>query len=212
MFNPNPGPPMNSDTALAPSLDTLAAAWMAGDDRARDRLFADLHVRFSAIAKRRVQPGQDEDLVQEALHIVLRKAVELRKSENVLPWSLTILRNVIGNHYQARRWEGERMNTAENILDTVADPAAGPGGPGDLAPAIEAALEKLARRFPRCGRMFEAILRSLEQGGGSNEISQRAFDKAQKAEPGLTRGGWYTALHRCRAQLRTLMEQEDNHE
>ncbi len=159
-----------------------------------------------------MQPGQDEDLVQEALHIVLRKAVELRKTTNVLPWSLTVLRNVIGNHYQARRREGERMNTAENILDLVPDQGALPGEGSDLARAIEAALGTLARRFPRCGRMFEAILASLEQGGGANEISQRALETAQQAEPDLTRGSWYTALHRCRAQLRALMGTEDGHE
>lgn len=197
---------LENDSVL--SVDALAGAWLAGDERAETRLFEFLRVRFLAVAKRRVQPDHLEDLVQEALQIVLRKARDQRRSEQVLVWSLTILRNVIGNHYQARKREQERMATGEHILDNLADPTTGPDFLEQGNPALEAALRQLAERFPRCGRIFSAILASLEQGGGPREISQRALASVQRRIPEMTRGGFYTALHRCRSQLRALLEKE----
>lgn len=199
------------DHDSANSLDALAGAWLSGDERAEARLFEFLRVRFLAVAKRRVQPDHLEDLVQEALQIVLRKGREQRRSENVLTWSLTILRNVIGNHYQARKREQERMATGENILENMADPAIAPDRLDEIDPALEQALRELAEGFPRCGRIFAAILRSLEQGGGPREVSQRALARVQGQIPDLTRGSFYTALHRCRSQLRVLLEKEPRH-
>lgn len=191
------------------SLDELAAGWLGGDERAEALLFENLRVRFLGVAKRRVQPDHLEDLVQEALQIVLRKAVEQQRSENLLAWSLTILRNVIGNHYQARRRERERMVGGETILDNVADPAATPDRITGTGGELETALGRLAERFPRCGRIFAGIVAALESGGGPREISQRALENVQREHPEMTRGGFYTALHRCRAQLRTILESMD---
>ncbi|MEZ4388181.1 MAG: sigma factor [Candidatus Krumholzibacteriia bacterium] len=86
-----------------PSLDTLRQRALAGDPAAEAALFEDLRVRFLALAKRRVQPDHAEDVVQEALGVVLRKLPDLPPDRGLLVWSLTVLRNVIGNHYQARR-------------------------------------------------------------------------------------------------------------
>ncbi len=200
----NPVPP--SET----SLDELAAGWLAGDARAETLLFTELHVRFSAIAKRRVQQDHLEDLVQDALQIVLRKGKEQQRREKVLLWSLTILRNVIGNHYQARQREQGRMVTGEEILQHIADPATSGAGEQEmgeeLVEGLSRALRELAHRFPRCAALFDGILASVEDGGGQREISQRALAIVQRTNPDLTRGGFYTALHRCRARLRALLE------
>jgi Sigma-70 region 2 len=202
---------MNSGSIAEITLDDLAAAWLGGDSRSETLLFENLRVRFLGIAKRRVQQDHLEDLVQDALQIVLRKAREQHRAENILVWSLTILRNVIGNHYQARRRETERMVTGENILDNVADTTAGPDPLPETAAQLEQALTTLAERFPRCGQIFAGILASLENGGGQREVSQRALESVQRRTPELTRGGFYTALHRCRSQLRALLDKESNH-
>lgn len=193
------------------ALDELAARWLGGDPRSENLLFENLRVRLLAVAKRRVQPEHLEDLVQETLHIVLRKAREQRRTENVLVWSLAILRNVIGNHYQERRRESERMVSGDNILDYVADPAAGADQSPPAGRQLERALAHLAERFPRCGTIFAGILASLEQGGGPREVSQRALESIQRRSPDMTRGGFYTALHRCRAQLRAILDKESGH-
>jgi len=202
---------MNLDQAPDTTLDELAAAWLSGDERAESRLFETLRVRFLGIAKRRVQPDHLEDLVQEALQIVLRKGRQQQRTENVLIWSLTVLRNVIGNHYQARKRENERMATGENILDHLADETARPDEIPERDPGLEQALTRLAAKFPRCGKIFAAILDSLAAGGGPREVSQRALETVQRQEPGLARGSFYTALHRCRSQLRALLEKEPSH-
>lgn len=202
---------MNPAATPEISLDELAAGWLAGDSRAETLLFENLRVRFLGIAKRRVQQDNLEDLVQEALQIVLRKAREQHRTENVLVWSLTVLRNVIGNHYQARRRETERMVTGEDILDNVADATAGPDQMPETDPHLENALASLAERFPRCGKIFAGILASLELGGGPREVSQRALESIQRTTPEMTRGGFYTALHRCRSQLRAILDKESSH-
>ncbi len=202
---------MTFEQAPEIALDPLAAAWLSGDERAESKLFEFLRVRFLGIAKRRVQPDHLEDLVQEALQIVLRKGREQQRTENVLIWSLTILRNVIGNHYQARKRENERMATGEMLLDQLTDEAAPPDQFAGSDSGLEQALARLAEKYPRCGKIFAAILESLETGGGPREVSQRALAKVQRQTPDLTRGGFYTALHRCRSQLRALLEKEPGH-
>lgn len=201
---------MNPAAVPETSVDELAAGWLAGDSRAETLLFENLRVRFLGIAKQRVQQDHLEDVVQEALQIVLRKAGEQQRTENMLVWSLTVLRNVIGNHYQARRRETERMVTGEQILETLADPMARPDQIPETDSQLERALASLADRFPRCSRIFAGILASLEVGGGPHEVSQRALETMQRQTPGMTRGGFYTALHRCRSQLRAILEILEN--
>ncbi|MBU8870873.1 MAG: hypothetical protein KOO60_08455 [Gemmatimonadales bacterium] len=197
---------MNPSAIPANSLDELATGWLAGDHSAETQLFENLRVRFLGIAKRRVQQDHLEDVVQDALQIVLRKGGEQHRTENVLVWSLTILRNVIGNHYQSRRRETERMVTGETILDNLADSAEGPDQIHGAGSQLAMALADLAERFPRCGRIFAGILASQELGGGPREVSQRALEFVQREDPEMTRGGFYTALHRCRSQLRATHE------
>ena len=76
----------------------------------------------------------------------------------------------------------------------------------ETAGLLENAVAELARRSPRCGDIFRHILESHERGGGQREISQRAFETVCLEHPDLTRNTFYVALHRCRAQLRSLMD------
>ena len=198
------------------SLDHLCERSLAGDRQAEAALFQALRVRFLPIAKRRVQTDHAEDVVQETLRIVFDRYGERNQGAGILVWGLTVLRNVIGNHYQARSREKERLEFVEEY------PAAAQVDDDMLAATIGdqtreillRAIDEVARSLPRCGRIFSSLLDSLARGGSPNQVSGRALARIQKEEPDLTRGAFYTALHRCRAQLRKVMdrlEREGNH-
>ena len=199
-----------SDASDRTSLDNLRHRALAGDERATAALFEELRVRFLAIAKRRVQPDHAEDVVQEALGVVLRRYDTLPRDRNILLWSLTVLRNVIGNHYQARRRDTDRTVQVDDwrtvpAAALTADPTVDLVG-GEAAEMLQRAIGDLARRSPRCGAIFAHILDSVEMGGGPREVSQRALERVQQELPDMSRNTFYVALHRCRAQLRGLLD------
>ena len=192
----------------AASLDALCEKSLAGDSRAESALFQALRVRFLPIAKRRVQSDHVEDVVQDSLKIVFDRYGDRNQGAGILVWGLTVLRNVIGNHYQSRDRERERLDFVDEY------PAAASLNQDMLAGTVAVetrdlllqAVARLAQRTPRCGRIFRALLASLDRGGSPNQVSTRALEAAQLEEPSLSRGSYYTALHRCRAQLRQIME------
>ena len=196
----------------AVSLDRLAAAAAAGDDAARARLFTDLRERFLRIAKRRVREDALEDVVQDALRIVLERHRERRAEVPILVWSLAVLRNVIGNHYQSRYRERQRRQPVADwhrlaVPDRTADPLDELAA-GELREALERALERLAVTSARCARLFRVLLESLRGGGGGREVTARVLDVLRRDDPRLTRNAFYVMLHRCRARLRVLLERE----
>ena len=202
---------MTPDPALEVSLDALAEAWLAGDQEASSALFTELHVRFFAIAKRRVQMDHVEDVVQDVLKIVLEKYAERGTGSGILIWGLTVLRNVIGNYYQARRRDGERL---EYYADERQLPASTSLLEADLdaeeaQKRLAEAIAELAERYPRCGAIFQAILTSLEEEGSPREISTRALALVQQHDSGMKRNAFYVALHRCRGYLRDLLADQE---
>ncbi len=204
---------MNLD---AQSLDTLCARAQAGDGRAEADLFSALRVRFLQLAKRRVRTDHIEDVVQDALKIVCDRYRERKQGVGILVWSLTVLRNVIGNYYQGRETERRHMDFVAEYPRTAAsdeDPLQ-TALTADSIRLLQAAIRELAERFPRCGRIFHHLLAGLAGGGASQEVSTGTLAAMQKENPGLTRGGFYTALHRCRAHLRAIWDRrqgEPNH-
>ncbi len=194
---------VNSETQ---PLDELCSQALAGDSRAEAALFSALRVRFLQLAKRRVQTDHSEDVVQDALKIVCDRYRERKQGMGILVWSLTILRNVIGNHYQSRQRERQRMEFVEEYPSQAMETA----NPLSLAEChesqllVQKALQDLAIHQPRCGRMFAHLVASHELGGTTQEISSRALASLQKEEPTLTPGSFYTALHRCRARLKVV--------
>ena len=122
---------MTNETPPEISLDTLRFRALDGDSMAESRLFEDLRVRFTTITKRRVQSDNIEDIVQDALKIVFTKYASLDKERGMLVWSLTILRNVIGNFYQSRQRFDEKNVQVDNwqaVSDAAVDPSAMEGG------------------------------------------------------------------------------------
>jgi DNA-directed RNA polymerase specialized sigma24 family protein len=202
-------------TPEARSLDNLHQLALSGDSQAQTVLFDALRVRFLALAKRRVQTDHAEDVVQDALRIVFDRYDKIKPGPGILVWGLTVLRNVIGNHYQARARERERLDFVDELPRDAAasDDALGETMLAQTIDTLLAAISELGRRFPRCARLFEGLLQSLEIGGTPNQVSSRALELVQRDDPTLSRGTFYTALHRCRAHLRAVMDhgQEGQH-
>lgn len=184
------------------SLDRMAIRALSGDLEAETALFETLRVRFLDVAKRRVRDEDCEDLTQDALRIVHAKYGTRHEKSGILPWAFTILRNVIGNYYQKR----ERRGVDEKYRDDVfAGIATEPEAHFDTGERIVDAVMILSKKHARCGRIFRRIIESLADGGSPNEISSRAFQSTQSDEPSLTRGNYYTSLHRCRSRLREVV-------
>lgn len=204
---------MDEARSPASSLDALCDRAVAGDERAQTELFTTLRVRFLQVAKRRVHGDHLEDVVQDALKIILDKYHARTGDTGILVWSFTVLRNVIGNHYQARKRDVARTTHVEDwqsfgpaavIVDPTRDRES-----AEFTGRLEDAVAALARKSPRCGKLFANLMESFRHGGGQREVSQRALEMAQHEDPGLSRNTFYVALHRCRAQLRALLDAEE---
>jgi DNA-directed RNA polymerase specialized sigma24 family protein len=212
---PKPSKTPKTPETLKTSLDDLCRQAVAGQKRSEAALFSALRERFLTIAKFRVQRDDLEDVVQDALRIVNEKYKQRRPEHGILMWSLVVLRNVIGNYYQTKERRTRREISLEDLpgFEGTAAPeaslewviSADPGDLPEIGDRILAGLKELSQQNPRCGLMFRRILESWEFGGGAREVSQRALAMIQKDEPRLSRGGFYTALHRCRSRLREIM-------
>jgi DNA-directed RNA polymerase specialized sigma24 family protein len=196
------------------SLDLLASRAAGGDPAAESRLFLQLRERFLAIAKRRVREGDCEEVVQDALHIALAKYRGRAGTSGTLPWSLAVLRNVIGNYYQRQKARGRHEPLDDELTANGA-----PGRSGDLDPLdallaeervarVARAMERLAGERPRCGELFRRILECLAADGTPAEVSKRALARMAKVCPEATANAIYVMLHRCRARLREILREE----
>lgn len=188
------------------SLDGLAERAIAGDEPAETELFTRLGVSLRSVAKRRVREDDVEDLVQDALRIVHAKYRDRPGAAGLLPWSFAVLRNVVGNHYQARRRERREEPLDENV-------AAGPAVTSELESRerrilLARAIRELGRENPRCETFLRRIIEAFAEGGSTREISTRVWETVQGDDPRLSRGTFYVALHRCRERLRALLAVE----
>ena len=158
-----------------------------------------------------MQTDHVEDVVQDTLKIVFAKYGEREPGAGILVWGLTVLRNVIGNYYQSKQRERERLDFVEDLpaAAAVVDDMLAGCEHQELRQTLLEAIGELAERFPRCGKIFHSLLASLEIGGTPNQISGRALQTIQKENPQMTRGSFYTALHRCRASLREILIRKD---
>lgn len=201
------------DPLAGASLDDQRLQALAGDLAAESALFDALRVRFLALAKRRVQPDHVEDVVQEALGVVLRKFRDLPPDRGILVWSLTVLRNIIGNHYQSRRRDGEQTTQVDDwhaVAEArVDDDPLGQLAADEAAARLEDAIARLARTSPRCGLIFAKLLDAVDRGGSPREVSTHALALVQKELPDLNRNSFYVSLHRCRAQLRAVLDRRE---
>jgi DNA-directed RNA polymerase specialized sigma24 family protein len=188
------------------SLDSLAEKSLAGDSSAQNALFSALRVRFLAVAKRRVREDEMEDVAQEALRIVHARYGERDPRAKILPWSFAVLRNVIGNYYQARARDERRAELREELKREISF-ARENADAVELRARVARGIALLGSENPRCGVVLRRLLESLEAGGTSREVSNRLLKLLRRDFPGVNRGNFYVILHRCRARLREILEE-----
>lgn len=156
----------------------------------------DLRRQMLRIAERRVAADAAEDLVQDAMSIIVAKAPGLSPGamvggEPALAWCFQILRNVIGNHYQ---YSGRRRHEnleGVDLPDQLPDPLA------SLTEAeqnrrIKVALLRVGRDHPTCRRYLERLL----QGDQPLRLAE---------EEGIAPAVMHRRLYRCRAWMRTIL-------
>lgn len=157
-----------------------------------------LRARFTSLTRRRVDADAVEDLVQEALRIVIeRRMLDRDATEGGAPRlaaCFQVLRNVIGNHYQRERVRRRRL-TAPEAADAVRDAAPTPLEALETAQAvrtIEAALARMAASDTGCAR----YLRALADGATPREVAARER---------LEETAFYRRVYRCRQKLRAAL-------
>lgn len=159
-----------------------------------------LRARLLSVARRRVAPAAVEDVVQEALRILVEKGVRGPRDEApggapALVFAFRVLRNVIGNHYQRERVRA-RAHDPEAAAEAAADPAPTPLEALSSRQAVEIVgrcLDAMADADGACAR----YLRRLLEGSTPRDLAR---------EEGLEEPVLYRRVYRCRLKLRTLLE------
>lgn len=149
------------------------------------------------IASRRVNEGDIEDVVQEAMRVVAEKGIDRAaaplEGTEPLAWCFQVLRNTIGNHYQRqrtrRKWTESDAETGERahnptILESLDSER--------TLLVVESALDEMARTDPTCA----AYLSRLADGARAGEIAD---------DESVERSAFYRRLYRCRQKLRELL-------
>jgi len=160
--------------------------------------FAELRRQFLRLARRRVPEAVVEDLVQEALRIVVEKGItgpgELVDGHRPgAAFAFRVLRNTIGNHYQrARTRSGDvSLDAALGAADDAATPLEALAQT-DAVAAVYSALDELARDDRACAQN----LRRLAEGARAGELARTA---------GVEEAAFYRRIYRCRLKLRDLL-------
>lgn len=177
---------------LDSTTELVGRAAQAGEAGAMEELCHRLRVSFLVIAKRRV--GDDdvaEDLAHDALAVVAEKIYEVSNDVEIVPWCLTVLRNVIGNYYSSRR----RLERLNPFVGGFATRWRG-GVDADAEQARDEIRRLMPRLSPKCRQLVEWILE-----GFTAEEMQQFLNLS-------SRNALYMRLYRCREELRAMIEAE----
>ncbi len=155
-----------------------------------------LRQRFMEITARRVPQEAVEDIVQDALKIILVKGPTEAKAEGrtdpPLRWSYNVLRNVIGNWYQKRRHhEGvDSLELEDDRPDALASLTA-----DERAKTIRTAVDELRLKRPDCADWLWSMAQGIKAGvlAAQARIDQAAF---------------YRRVYRCRKLLAEILLQK----
>lgn len=158
-----------------------------------------LRARFVSVARRRVAADAVEDVVQDALRVVVERGLQGPGGVDVdgappIAWCFQVLRNVIGNHYQRARARGARFDPLDSASET-ADPARTPleaYEASEAARQVRRAIAELTASDPACGRH----LARLAEGAAPGELA--------RAEQ-VSEAAFYRRLYRCREKLRARL-------
>ena len=155
-----------------------------------------LRQRFTEIAGRRVPVDAVEDIVQDALGIVLVKGpAEARRegrAEPSLRWSYNVLRNVIGNWYQKRR---RHEAVGDHDLRDERPDALAALTMAERSETIRSAVAELRLARPECA----GWLWSMAQGTKAGILAERAR---------IEHAAFYRRLYRCRQYLAEILHRK----
>ncbi len=155
-----------------------------------------LRQRFVEIAGRRVPESAVEDVVQDALVIILAKgpaqAQDAGQSHPSMRWSFNVLRNVIGNWYQKRRHheEVDGLNLSEPSPDALAALTS-----EERVRTIRGAMQELKGNHPKCAQW----LWSLAQGTKAAALALKS---------GIEPAAFYRRIYRCRLKLADILQRK----
>jgi RNA polymerase sigma factor (sigma-70 family) len=157
-----------------------------------------LRERFLAIARCRVPADVVEDVVQDAMLVVVRRIDAAERAELIdglprLAWCFQVLRNTIGNHYlrTARRGGDRSLEHPDEHAGQGSTPAEALEAK-ELRQALTAALAEMRAADGQCARYIGRLL------DGSTPA-------ALAAEEGVEQGALYRRMYRCRTKLRDLL-------
>jgi RNA polymerase sigma factor (sigma-70 family) len=158
-----------------------------------------LRMRLLEIARRRVPEDVADDLVQDAIGIVLERGVPLAIEQGLprpsLKWCFMTLRNVIGNWYQKRR---DHLQLEDVRL---VDPSPGPLAAltrEERRRRVREALEALRRQSHECATWLWAVANGTRPATVATEA-------------GIEAGAFYRRLYRCRKKLQALLLEKGLH-
>jgi len=179
---PAPAPPPQPESAA--EVTDLLHAWRAGDAAAEERLMGLLYRELREMARRRLrreQPGvtlQTTALVHETyLRLVDQRRVEWRDRGHFLALAATMMRRVLIDRARARR-AGKRGSG--DVAIPLTDVAAAGLDPAVEVLAVDRALERLARDFPRPARVVELrFFGGLEMAeiGAALDVTERTAQR-----------------------------------
>ncbi len=173
-------------------LEEVGRAARAGDPQALEELCSRLRVSFVLLAKRRIG-NQDtaEDLAHDALAVVAERVGAVASNVDVVPWCLTVLRNVVGNYYMAKRRSERLLPWAPGLAERWH---------GGVTREREAAKEEISEALPRLGPRCRQLLEWKLAGMSAGEMQARL---------GLpNKNALYMRFHRCRQELKRVLEAE----
>ena len=171
---------------------SLAAAYRAGDQQAATELVAR---HGSAVARflysAGAEPGEVEDLVQEALFRAFRRLDSWRGDASFRTWLLAIAGNVLKDSARARKTQDRQVVSLERE-----EPASAADPDGDLAVRdLEDRLRSELSRFPRLQR--EVFLLRAQHGAEYEEIAVALGTTA-----GAARVHYHNAVKRLKELVR----------
>lgn len=158
-----------------------------------DAWYRSMHQRMLGIARRRVDTDDAEDVVQQAMQIIVEKGVHPGgevDGQPSLAWCLRVLRNVIGNHYQRSRVQRRHVDASMDLEQVeVAIESLDADAAHDRLTRL---LAEFARDASDCGR----YLRRLAEDADVHEIA---------AEENIASHAFYQRLYRCRRRFREFL-------
>ena len=170
-----------------------------GTRNAADAWLKQLRERFVSITRRRVAPDAVEDIVQDAMRVVIERGLSgpgsMETGEPALAWCFQVLRNVIGNHYQKERVRQRRTGPDVDDLDPH-DPAPAPLealASDEALRVVGDCLAEMAASDAGCAR----YLRRLVEGLAPRDLAR---------EEDVTEAVLYRRVYRCRLKLRERLE------